>query len=265
MPASSRWRGEPSQSAARRFVVETLEAFASAQVSAQILQVAFRAGQYPCIPEGGEGLRRFVERDLAQATRQALGHEVASAVTDALRRMTRMLPDPDETSHIRSRTPVTHPALPWSARPEPPRTPAPEPEPVFSERPTATPPELALPMVILATRDREREREIVEWLGDRAALQVVRDAVHLLQSVEVAMNLAPVIVVDCVSPAVRLETLLTLADELPTGATVVLWGVGDEQEIDDFALEHGAGRFIRCGVEASARDLGALLMPFIER
>ncbi|NOY92377.1 MAG: hypothetical protein GXP55_14380 [Deltaproteobacteria bacterium] len=244
-------------------MVETLEAFASAQVSARVLEGALRTGEQDRVPDGGEALRRFVERDLARATGEALGGEVAAAVTEALRGMTRMLPDPDETSHVRSRTPATHPALPWSARPMPSATPAPE--PTFSKQPTATPPELALPMVILVTRDREREREIAAWLGDRAALQVAYDAVHLLQSVEVAMNLAPVIVVDCVSPAVRLETLLTLAGELPTGATVVLWGVGAEVEVDDFALEHGAGRFIRCGVEASARDLGALLMPFIER
>jgi len=135
----------------------------------------------------------------------------------------------------------------------------------LEDRPTATPPELALPMVILATRDEAREAEIRLWLGDRAALQIAHDAVHLLECVELAMNIAPVLLIDCVAPAVRLPTLLMLGDDLPAGATVVLWGVPEEETFDDLALSQGAARFIRCGVEANARDVGTLLSPFIDR
>jgi hypothetical protein len=253
-----------------------LEAFASEEVSASILTTALAAAREPCTPDGGERLRRFVERDLARETRSTLGAEVSSAITQALRPMARMLPDASETSHIRARRPAPRPperptpdrpGLPWSSSPRAPATaPAPaEHSPELQKRSTATPPELDLPMVILATRSPEREKEITSWLGYRATLSVVHDAVQLLQSVEVAMKLAPVIVVDCVVPAVQLETLLMLAEELPKGATVVLWGVADDRELDDFAVDHGTQRFIRCSPAATARDLGALLTPFIDR
>ena len=282
MAASSRRRGGQPLSAVHRFVLETLEAFASAEMSDRILETALDWAHEDAVPNGGERLSRFVERDLALAARESLGSDVAVTITDALRPMVRMLPDADDKSRVRTRQqqlvapePQERP-LRWSAtppsstaKPPAPASTVPPPELVArepsSERPTATPPELALPMVILATRGEEREAGITRWLGERAALQVVHDAVHLLECVAVAMNLAPVIVVDCLVPAVQLETLFMLTGDLPKGATVVLWGISDEVELDAFAVDHGAGLFIRAGVEADARDVGALLTPFIDR
>lgn len=282
MAVASGRRGEPHEGATRRFVLETLRAFASEFVSERILEAALHAAREIDVPEHGPRLRRFVERHLPAAVGAQLGAETAQMVTEALRPMAHMLPDPAETSRVRARDQVStknppppeperreRPSLAWSATP-PSSTPEAqalpvEPSLMLDDRPTATPPELALPMVILASRAEGRAAEIRTWLGGRAALQLAQDAVKLLSCVEVAMNLAPVLLIDCVEPAVQLPTLLLLAPELPAGATVVLWGLEDDAVFDELALEQGAARFIRCGPEATSRDVGALLSPFISR
>lgn len=81
------------------------------------------------------------------------------------------------------------------------------------------------PTVLLASTDPELLRLFKAWLDMRAAVEPASGATGLmLRLVEVGGPRA-VIVLDGKNPGIRPLTLAALADELPAGTTVVLWGV----------------------------------------
>jgi hypothetical protein len=81
------------------------------------------------------------------------------------------------------------------------------------------------PSVLLASTDPELVRLFQAWLDLRAAVEEVSGATRLVMRLAELGGQRTVIVLDGKHPGVRPLTLAGLADELPAGTTVILWGV----------------------------------------
>jgi len=81
------------------------------------------------------------------------------------------------------------------------------------------------PTVLLASTDPELLRLFQAWLEMRAAVEPAVGVTALLARLGEVGGQRCVIVLDGKNPAIRPLTLAALADELPTGTTVLLWGV----------------------------------------
>jgi hypothetical protein len=88
-------------------------------------------------------------------------------------------------------------------------------EPRASQRPT----------VLLASTDPELLRLFKAWLDMRAAVELASGATGLIVRLAEVGGPRAVIVLDGKNPGIRPLTLAALADELPAGTTVILWGV----------------------------------------
>jgi hypothetical protein len=81
------------------------------------------------------------------------------------------------------------------------------------------------PTVLLASADPDLIRLFQAWLDLRAAVEPVTGATQLIERLAQVGGPRAVIVLDGKQPAVRALTLAAIADELPEGTTVILWGV----------------------------------------
>jgi hypothetical protein len=81
------------------------------------------------------------------------------------------------------------------------------------------------PTILLASTDPELVRLFQAWLDLRAEVEEVSGAAGLLLRLSELGGQRGVIVLDGKHPGVRPLTLAALADELPAGTSVILWGV----------------------------------------
>jgi len=81
------------------------------------------------------------------------------------------------------------------------------------------------PTVLLASSDPELLRLFRAWLEMRAAVEHAAGVTALISRLAEVGGPRSVIVLDGKNPSIRPLTLAALADELPTGTTVILWGV----------------------------------------
>lgn len=81
------------------------------------------------------------------------------------------------------------------------------------------------PTVLLASTDPELLRLFRAWLDMRAAVEPASGATGLMVRLAEVGGPRAVIVLDGKNPGIRPLTLAALADELPAGTTVILWGV----------------------------------------
>ncbi|MEC7518932.1 MAG: hypothetical protein VYE22_03650 [Myxococcota bacterium] len=234
-------------------VAEAVGAFAAPRVRAKVLELALRWARRGDIPEWGPDVRDFVEGPLLRATEELLGADLASAISDELAPMVRMLDDA-ESSGVRKSVPAP-PALPDFER-----APAPLPD-----RPRATghrlmatdPAPSSLPIVLIASGDPGAVEALSLALAGHATVEPVRDALAILENL--GGDDAAVVVMDCRRPVVRVETLLALSPELPPDSRVVLWG--EPRNLDDSLRMLGVGlppSWVRCGREARQDDVAAV-------
>jgi len=247
-----------------RMVREAIETVATPEVRVQILHRALHMAREHEIPASGEPLRRFADKHLRTAMAFYLGNEASDAVMQNLAPMLtlaeRVSSQPphktartDETRKLgrdRQHSGVTR------------KDPIDAPETDTSKYPTVQPMGVVLPMVFVATRDRERCDGIVKQVGDTAAVQQVEDVVAFLDNLKATASLSPLVVIDCVAASVQPSTIATLAHELPKNSSVLVWGATDEhRELTDLAT-HDRG-WLRCGVEATPGDVAALIQMLL--
>jgi hypothetical protein len=89
---------------------------------------------------------------------------------------------------------------------------------------SVTPKDGARPVVLVASTDPELIRCFEAWLELRATVEPVTGATALLARLATVETRA-VVVLDGKNPGIRPLTLAALAEELPDGVNVVLWGV----------------------------------------
>jgi hypothetical protein len=243
-----------------RMVREAIETVATPEVRLQILHRALHIAREHEIPASGEPLRRFADKHLRTAMAFYLGNEASEAVMQNLVPMLtlaeRVSSQPphktvraDETRKLgrdRQHSGVTR------------KEPNVEPDTDTSKYPTVQPMGVALPMVLVATRDRERCDGIAKQVGDAAAVQQIEDVVAFLDNLKATASLSPLVVIDCVAASVQPSTIATLAHELPRNSSVLIWGATDEhRELTDLATRDRG--WLRCGVEATPGDVASLI------
>ncbi len=81
------------------------------------------------------------------------------------------------------------------------------------------------PTVLLASTDPELLRLFTAWLDMRATVEQATGATGLMLRLAEVGGPRAVIVLDGKNPGIRPLTLAALADELPAGTAVILWGV----------------------------------------
>ncbi|HEV8548815.1 MAG TPA: hypothetical protein VGQ57_07305 [Polyangiaceae bacterium] len=81
------------------------------------------------------------------------------------------------------------------------------------------------PTVLLASADPEMHKLFHAWLELRARVEPVAGATALIARLAQGDGARTAIVLDGRSPSIRPLTLAALADELPKGTSVVLWGL----------------------------------------
>jgi len=81
------------------------------------------------------------------------------------------------------------------------------------------------PIVLLASSDPELLRLFQAWLEMRAQVEPAVGVTALIGRLAEVGGPRSVIVLDGKNPSIRPLTLAALADELPAGTTVILWGV----------------------------------------
>ena len=241
-------------------VREAIETVATPEVRIQILHRALHMAREHEIPPAGDRLQRFAHTHLRTAMAFYVGKEASDAVMKNLEPMLtladrissrppRKAVRADETRKLgrdRQSSGITR------------KDPGSPPETDTSKYPTIQPMGSALPMVFVATRDRERCTEIAEHVGDAAAVQQIEDVVAFLDNLKATASLSPLVVIDCVEASVQPSTIATLAHELPKSSAVLVWGATEQhQELTDLAT--GDRGWLQCGVEATPGDVAALV------
>jgi hypothetical protein len=242
-----------------RMVREAIETVATPDVRVQILHRALHMAQEHEIPKSGASLHRFVDKHLRTAMAFYLGNDATEAVMQNLEPMVTYAEKagstpPQETARLDDTKKLLrgrqHSGV--SRR---------EADPSMldtSKYPTVQPTGSALPMVFVATKSRDRCREIAQQVGATAAVQQIEDVVAFLDNLKATASLSPMVVIDCVEASVQPSTIATLAHELPTGSAVMIWGATERhRDLTDLA---GSGQgWLRCGVEATPADVASLI------
>jgi hypothetical protein len=241
-------------------VREAIETVATPEVRIQILHRALHMAREHEIPSSGEALRLFADKHLRTAMAFYLGNAASDAV---MQNLTPMLTLADRiSSQILSKTVRADETRKLGRDRQysgvSPKEPAGPPETDTSKYPTVQPLGSALPMVFVATRDRERCEGIARQVGDAAAVQQIEDVVAFLDNVKATASLSPLVVIDCVAASVQPSTIATLAHELPRNSGVLVWGATDEhRDLTDLATSDRG--WLRCGVEATPSDVASLI------
>lgn len=227
-----------------RAVAEAIDAVATPRVRADVIGLALQSARRSVIPERGPAVASFVEGPLFRAIVCLLGEPAATTVRDELAQVAAMVLDED-VSEIRPSWPC---APPDDARSPLATVPAPRGE---------------VPLVVVASSSPIALSMLSVALGGAAYVEPARDALALVEGL--GRHEDGLILLDCRSPSVQLETLLALSPELPAGTRVVLWGEPD-------ALEHrlaalGApmpASWVCCGPNAGADDVAAVCRVLLD-
>jgi len=255
-----------NESPIARLIREAIEAVAAPEVRFQIMHRALHMAREHEIPPSGEPLHTFVDKHLRTATAFYLGNEAAEAIMKNLEPLVSLAQEvASQPPHRRAgrseptqrmRRDRQHSGI--SAKDQV----SDESDTDTSKYPRVQPLGSALPMVFVATRNRERCTGIEAHLKDAAAVQQIEDVVAFLDNLKATASLSPLVVIDCVEASVQPSTIATLAHELPKGSGVLLWGATDQhRELVDVATRDRG--WLQCDAEASPGDVAALIQMLL--
>jgi hypothetical protein len=116
----------------------------------------------------------------------------------------------------------------------------------------------ALPIVFTATTHMEDLAALRRYLAGSASVVHVPDFVGLLDALDEAAVVEPIVLIDCQRPTVHITSVATIGEDLPRGTTVVLWGADEAtwQQVDRERMP--SCRWVRCSSEATPHDVGSL-------
>lgn len=267
---------------------EALGAVANDEVRERILATALQAAGESAVPEERDPLRAFVHGALFASLRDALGLGAAEIVIDQIGHVlvNLGLDDADEEiSHIRPAS-IPTARVPVSVEPLEGKRPSlgPELDAQFDEllgesgeydalltpslpaaspnhRPTDPVPEM-LPVVLLASRDRDTLVELRDGLTGGLDVISVDDPIALLDALQSIPALA-VIVVDARNPTVQPATMAAMAPDLPRGVQVLLWGVTPDLEAEINALGEGTLHWVGCESTTPPEEVAFLCVTML--
>lgn len=117
--------------------------------------------------------------------------------------------------------------------------------------------------VLAVTADDRAVASLQHTLAGSAVVVQATDLVGLLDALDEARSQEPVVLLDCIRPAIHVNSLAAMSEDLPKGSTIVLWGASEEtwRELDRERSQ--TCRWVRCSHEATLDDLGSLCAMLI--
>lgn len=239
---------------AARVVREALATIAAPTVATRVLHRALHLSGEHEIPAGGSRLRRFVERHLHSGAAFVLGTDLADTLVEQLAPLVAPLPsveprprgkalleleaaglvepgrelEAEPWGDTRDREPLdSFDALPLDDELEG------DPHPLDRRR---TEPAPSVTVVLLATQEEAIATAFRESLGKDALVVQIADVVALLDAVQQHERSPLCVVIHGASASVHPSTLATVADDLPDGTAIALWGVAREARRDSMEL-----------------------------
>ncbi|MEM7447950.1 MAG: hypothetical protein AAF355_06900 [Myxococcota bacterium] len=244
-------RANESERLIHRAIQEALDAVVSEFVRDELLRAALANAGLSSLPHVGRRLYVFVEKYLYSVVVERLGEDVSGEVLSMLLPMLQMAGgDEEEISDVISRPSLQHEAPIGGTTSEFSNT--------LTERSTVRTQQAPIPAVLLGTQDDARARDLQFLLDTTTPIIRVSDAVDLLERAQ-RIGPQPLIVLDCLFPAVQPSTVAALAPELPLGAVVVLWGMDERTEKQLADLARDVENWVRCAPETTAEDVSILL------
>lgn len=245
---------------AARVVHEALATVAAPTVATRVLHRALHlAGEHE-IPAGGSRLRRFVERHLHAGAAFVLGHDLADTLVEQLSPLVAPLPTIEPRPRGKALLELEAAGLvepgrelegePWGDAREPLDSfdslsldddLEGEPHPLERRR---TEPAPSVTVVLLATQEEAIATAFRESLGKDALVLQIADVVALLDAVQQHERAPLCVVVHGASASVHPSTLATVADDLPDGTAIALWGVARETRRDSMELTDPRSWFV---------------------
>jgi hypothetical protein len=113
------------------------------------------------------------------------------------------------------------------------------------------------PTVLLASSDPELFRLFQAWLDMRAQVETAIGVTALLGRLAEVGGPRSVIVLDGKNPSIRPLTLAALADELPAGTTVILWGVQTHLHARMCSISAAAEKWMVYAGDATSNEIVA--------
>ena len=272
----STWKGGLVSQALR----EALGTLMSQELTDQVIGRALALAGYVEIPETGPTASEWFDGVLKSTIADIVGSEAADVVTTQLRpivaqatRLTSQTPKLDTTT-IQYATADDD----WSTTSESEETPssgpAADPSAADSIGDTVLPPPrprdnalLAdLPSVLVASSSFAAVQMIREQVRGWATLVQIPEVTRLLKYLDDVTLGAPLLILDMQHPTMTVATVLAVAEDLPNGTIVVLWGAPDEHaaELNEAAFTNRV-RIVRCSEEAAAADVGSLCAMLLTR
>ena len=243
---------------------EAIDALAAPRVRAVVIELALRWARLDAIPERGPQVGDFIRGALFQATEQALGASAAESILEQLEPMANMLAQ-QEISSVRPVAPAAAPSADEDDSPEISFSPPPDLRTRSGNRAfhETDPAPANFATILVASVDPHSVQEIGLAMSGVASIEPVTDALAILEHLERLDT--SIIVIDCRRPAVSVETLISLAPELPAGVRIVLWGERYDLESRMAAMGIPIPReWVCCGPDASADDVAAVVMILMD-
>lgn len=209
---------------------------ATQKIRNAVIELALRSSERTSIPERGPEVAAFVSGPLFEAAEQVLGQERAEAIQEGLQPVLAMIPNPISS------------VVPSGACP---------PESIEDVTSSGSwPAPAALPRVLVASASPSGIEKLGGSFAGTAEVEAVNDALEMLDELAERDSM---LIVDCRSPSVSVETLLALAPELPRDSQIVLWGERHDLEasLASFGMSMPPA-WVCCGPGASADDVAAV-------
>ncbi|MBX3249246.1 MAG: hypothetical protein KF901_18860 [Myxococcales bacterium] len=258
---------------------EALASVANGHVATRVLHRALHLSGEHEIPAGGSRLQRFVERHLRAAAAFVLGDELAESLVEQLAPLVRPLPS-IEPPITRARIvidgdPAAVPQdsvgsslsdefealeLDMEALDEDER----EREPLPLER-RKTLPAPERPMVLVATTDESVVVALRGLLAQHISVTRVSDVVALLEAAQLATpEHAPVVILHGACPSVQPATMATIGEELPSGSSLLLWGVSTVEAHEAMLLSEDEGAWALLDQSVPLEEVADLVRDLLD-
>jgi hypothetical protein len=224
---------------------------------------------------GGRELRALVNRFVRVELRAVIGGYAADELVDGVMPIVARVAARGSTLRASTASPPPPTRSEVVTKLERPPEPVPPPPPTGFETLSARWPEREpvwvtrqgrglLPVVLISSANLDRVGELNRLLNGLASVGVIEDAVELIDTLRDCSEHHPVVVVlDCTHPIVRAGTLVAVANGIPDGARVLLWGPSPTIEVEVARMRGGS--WLCCSASSPPEHVASLAAALAAR
>jgi len=220
-----------------RAIREVLVAFVAPNLVDDIITTALQLGCETHVPEEADRARYFVEGPLRRTITHIVGGNVADAAVEFLNPILEMAGSRVlvKVENALAERRAADPSTRTTDKTRAPRN------------------------VLMVSNNQGGVRRVASRLGGQASVHHVNDMFAFMTAIDAAQSSKPVVIIDCVVPAVDERGLGTTMPLLPKGTRVILWGAPETLRRHLSTMCGGMDQWVTVEAEASADDIGALV------